>query len=201
MYVLSDNRLIWWDKYSEIEGNQMVWSGEEQRETIRPEFNRSIMIDFQGAKITSDTGFLLLREIDDRFGVIGPVAEDLEDARSYVHAKHSFVQMIRQRVYQTAAAYEDCNDEDFLRIDPTLRLAIGKEHDAGAGQSILSRLENGILGTEDGLKSLGEAPVRSNDPLMRRKKKQRLIVDVDSTEDPAHGKQEQVAFNGHFGTT
>ena len=179
----------------------MSGNGENERETIRPEFNPAIMIDFQGAKITSDTGFLLLREIDNRFGVIGPVAEDLQDARSSVHAKHSFVQMIRQRVYQIAAGYEDCNDADLLRIDPALRPAIGKEHDAGAGQSMLSRLENEILGTEDGLKALEEAIVRSNDPLMKRKKKQRLIVDVDSTEDPAHGKQEQVAFNGHFGTT
>ena len=46
-------------------------SGEEQNETIRPEFDRSIMIDFQGAKITSVTGFLLLREIDERFGILG----------------------------------------------------------------------------------------------------------------------------------
>jgi hypothetical protein len=47
------------------------------------------------------------------------------------------------------------------------------------------------LGTEAGLKALEDA-------LIRRKKKQRPIVDVDSTEDPAHGKQENVAFNGHF---
>jgi hypothetical protein len=50
----------------------MVGNGEEERETIRPEFDRSIMIDFQGAKITSDTGFLLLRAIDERFGILGP---------------------------------------------------------------------------------------------------------------------------------
>jgi len=47
----------------------MRGSGEEQNGTIRPEFDRSIMIDFQGAKINSDTGFLLLREIDERFGI------------------------------------------------------------------------------------------------------------------------------------
>jgi hypothetical protein len=46
--------------------------------------------------------------------------------------------MIRQRVYQIAAGYEDCNDADHLRIDPALRLAIGKDHDLGAGQSMLS---------------------------------------------------------------
>jgi hypothetical protein len=107
--------------------------------------------------------------------------------------------MVRQRVYQIAAGYEDCNDADFLRIDPALRLAIGKGDEAGASQSRLSRLENEVLCTEAGLQALGNSLTRSNDALMRRKKKQRLIVDVDSTEDPAHGKQEHVSFNGHFG--
>ena len=51
------------------------------------------------------------------------------------------VQMIRQRVYQIAAGYEDCNDADYLRIDPALRLAIDKDHETGA-QSMLSRLES-----------------------------------------------------------
>ena len=60
----------------------MQGSGEEQSETIRPEFDRSIMIDFQGAKITSDTGFLLLREIDERFGILSPMGTELEDTRS-----------------------------------------------------------------------------------------------------------------------
>jgi hypothetical protein len=88
---------------------------------------------------------------------------------------------------------------NIVGIDPALRLAIGKGDEAGAGQSRLSRLENEVLGTEAGLTSLENALTRSNDALMRRKKKQRLILDVDSTEDPAHGKQENVAFNGHFG--
>jgi len=177
----------------------MVGCGEKEREIIRPEFDRSIMIDFQGAKITSDTGFLLLRAIDERFRIFGPIESELEDTRSWVHSNHTQLQMVRQRIYQMAEGYEDFNDADFLRIDPALRLAIGKGDEAGAGQSRLSRLENEVLGTESGLKALEDSLMRSNDALMRRKKKQRLIVDVDSTEDPAHGKQENVAFNAHFG--
>jgi hypothetical protein len=172
----------------------MVAYGEKERETIGPEFDRSIVMDFQGAKITSDTGFLLLREIDERFSVLDPIESELEDGRSWVHSNHTQLQMVRQRVYQRAAGYEDCNDADFLRIHPPLRLAIGKGDEAGAGQSRLSRLENEVLGTEDGLKALEAAVTRSNDALMKRKTKQRLIVDVDSTEDPAHGRQENVAF-------
>jgi hypothetical protein len=81
---------------------------------------------FPGAKITSDTGFLLLREIDERFGIMGPLESELEDARSCVHDKHAQLQMARQRVRQITAGYGDCNDADLLRIDPALLLAIGK---------------------------------------------------------------------------
>jgi len=177
----------------------MLDIGESQKEVIRPDFNRAIMIDFQGAKISSDTGFLLLREVDERFSIIDPMRDCLEDLRSPAHTKHALVQMVRQRVYQIAAGYEDCNDADFLRIDPALRLAIGKDHQVGASQSMLSRLENDVLGNAVGLEALDAALTRSTDALLRRKNKRRLIIDLDSTEDPVHGKQEGVAYNGHFG--
>jgi hypothetical protein len=64
----------------------MVASDGEEKETIRPQFDRSIMIDFQGARITSDTGLLLLREIDEGFGILGPIESELEDTRSRVHS-------------------------------------------------------------------------------------------------------------------
>jgi hypothetical protein len=117
----------------------------------------------------------LIREIDERFGILGPIASELEDAWSWVHSKHVQLQMARQRVYQIAAGYEDCNNTDFLRTDPALRLAIGKGDEAGAGQSRLTRFENEVLETEAGLTSLENAFTRSNDALMRRKKKPRLI--------------------------
>ena len=109
---------------------------------IRSDFNRSIKLDFQGAMLTLDTGFLLLREVDERFKIISSVEKWLEDFRSPSHTRLSLVQLIRQRVYQIAAGYEDCNDADYLRIDPALRLATGKNHDVAASQSMLSRLEN-----------------------------------------------------------
>ena len=139
----------------------MLGIGEEEKEVIRPDFNRSILIDFQGAQISSDTGFLLFREVDERFNILGPLGDELEDPRSPGHTKHTHVQMSRQRVYQVGAGYEDCNDADFLRIDPALLLALGKDHGFAASQSMLSRLENDILGTEQGLKALEEAIQRS----------------------------------------
>jgi hypothetical protein len=70
--------------------------------------------------------------------------------------------MTRQRVYQIAAGYENCYDAYFLRIDPSLRLAIGKSDEAGAGQSRLSRLENEVVGTEAGLTTLENALMEPN---------------------------------------
>ena len=49
----------------------MLANGETQKEVIRPDFNRAIMIDFKGATISSDADFLLVREIDERFRVSG----------------------------------------------------------------------------------------------------------------------------------
>ena len=104
-YVLRCNHLMWWSKESDIEGNRMHGGGEQQRETIRPEFNPAIMIDFQGAKINSDTGFLLLGEIYERFGIMGPFESELEDARSWLHSKPTQLLMARQRVYQISSGY------------------------------------------------------------------------------------------------
>ncbi len=172
--------------------------GDKQTGTIRPDFDSSISIDFQGARITSDTGFLILREIDQRFNILSAVASQMDDPRSLRHTDHSLLQLLRQRVYQVAGGYEDCNDADHLKVDPALRLALGKEHENGAGQSALCRFENNILATGVGLKALENALSRCAETLLRRRNKRRLIIDVDSTEDPVHGNQEGAAFNGYF---
>jgi hypothetical protein len=77
-------------------GSKLLNSGESRKEVIRLDFNRTIMIDFRGAKITSEVGVFLMREIDDRFKIIAPMGDCLEDLRSPTPTKHSLVQMIRQ---------------------------------------------------------------------------------------------------------
>jgi hypothetical protein len=137
----------------------MLDSGERRKEMMRLDFIRAIMIDFQHAKITSDTGFLLLREIDYLFKIIalkGDCLEDPEAISSYT--RHSLIQMVRQRVDLIAVRYEDCNDTDYLRIDPALRLAIGKDQQVGAGQSRLSRLEKRHPGQRGWAAGLGGRP-------------------------------------------
>ena len=147
----------------------MLVNGETEKEVIRPDFNKSIFIDFAGAKITSDAGFLLMREIDQRFGIIERGCRRLVDKRSTSHKKHTFEQMVRQRVYQIAAGYEDCNDADHLKGDPAMRLALDKGHHSGTGQSVMSRLENEILGTATGQDALDAIITKTTDVMLKRK--------------------------------
>lgn len=55
--------------------------GDKQKETLRPGFDRSISIDFEGAKITTDTGFLVMREVDQRFNILNVAASQIDDPR------------------------------------------------------------------------------------------------------------------------
>jgi hypothetical protein len=85
----------------------MIHSGEEKTNGIRCRFNPSIWINFQGVKINSDTGILLLREMDKRFGITYALERILQDSRNVSHTQHSCTDLLRQRVYQIAAGYED----------------------------------------------------------------------------------------------
>ena len=74
------------------------------------------------------------------------------------HTQHSCTDLLRQRVYQIAAGYEDCNDANELRKDPALRLALGKNNAYAASQSLLSGFENKILGNRQRLQALDGPP-------------------------------------------
>ena len=82
---------------------------------------------FQGAKINSDTDILLLREIDERFGITSALEGILQHSRNGSQIQHSCTDLLRQSVYQIAAGYEDFNDANELRKGPALRLALDKK--------------------------------------------------------------------------
>ena len=121
----------------------MTHRGEERTKGIRCSSNPSIGINFQGAKISSDTGILLLREIDEHFGIASALEETFQHSRYVSNTQHSCTDLLRQRVYQIAAGYEDCNDANELRKDPALRLALGKNNAYAASQSARPPLSGG----------------------------------------------------------
>ena len=108
-------------------------------------FNLGIMADFNGGDITSDADGLLVKEVDLRYQVTETAAAVLADARQPGKVDHHLLDLLRQRVYQIVLGYEDQNDADDLRRDPSLKTMVGRrpqsDPDLGS-QPTLSRFEN-----------------------------------------------------------
>jgi hypothetical protein len=142
-----------------------------------------------------------LAHLDRSLGLTEAVAAACPDPRRKKSIQHSFLDLIRQRVYQIAAGYEDANDAHTLRHDPALKLAVGRAPLTGAdlaSQPTLSRLEAAI--DED-------ACARVNDVLLSqflgasRSRPRTVVFDIDTSEHQTHGQQELAFYNGFYGHT
>ena len=100
--------------------------GEIQKGLLQLSFNASLKIDFRGSRVTSDGGLILLRELDERLGFIGLIAQHLTDSRCGKNTQFALANLLWQSVYSRLAGYADVNDAERLSQDPTFRL-IGSE--------------------------------------------------------------------------
>src|ERR1700691_191825 len=99
--------------------------GEKQNQPFQLSFNASLRVDFQGSRVTSDGGLILVRELDERLGFGELATACLTDTRAK-NAQLQIVDLLRQSVYSRLAGYEDVNDAERLAGDPSFRL-IGSE--------------------------------------------------------------------------
>ena len=156
--------------------------------------------NFDGGRLSSDAGLLLLREVDKKLCLTSRLAGCVNDGRNCSRVKVTIAEMLCQRVMGIAAGYEDCNDHDTLKADPMLKLASGRAPISGddlASQPTLSRFENSICSTE--LWRMEEVLVELFISGHRGKPISRLVIDADATDDPAHGQQEFEFFHGFYG--
>lgn len=105
-----------------------------------------ITVAFDAPHISSDGGVLLLRQMEDRLRLSERLAAVLPDPRDPRKVKHDRREQMRQRLYQIALGYPDCNDADRLRHDPLLKSVCDRSPQVGgvSSQPTLSRLENAI---------------------------------------------------------
>jgi hypothetical protein len=176
--------------------------GENQNQPFQLSFNRSLRVDFQGSRVTSDGGLVLVRELDERLGFSDLIARHLTDSRAK-NTQLPLVDLLRQSIYSRMAGYEDVNDAERLSQDPTFRL-IGSEKIWERGAALTSRLqsfETELLTQEKNLDGLAAI----NRELLARvetiESPQRVVLDMDSTEIPVYGQQEHSSYNGHFEST
>ena len=181
---------------------------------------REVVGRFDGGRITSDGGGVLLREVDLRLGLMGRLASCFVDYRDPELIEHSVQSLVSQRIYALALGYEDLNDHDVLRADSLLALVVGKadvtgeqrarERDQGcplAGSSTLNRLE--LSEPEHAARSRYKRIAADPEALDRllvelflesyAKPPREIWLDLDATDDPLHGHQEGRFFHGYYG--
>lgn len=162
--------------------------------------HQSIRADFSGGQITSDAGLLPLRAFDERHRLSQDWAALLRDGRHKDRVRHDCRALLRQRLYQIVAGYEDANDADRLRHDPLLQIvADEKLGDALGSQPTLSRWENSTCARD--LVRLSDLWCQQFIRLCGDQVRERgeILLDLDSTDDPTYGQQQLSFFNGAYG--
>jgi hypothetical protein len=160
--------------------------GEAQNRPFRLSFNSSLKIDFQGSRVTSDGGLVLVRELDERLGSSELVDRHLSDSRREKNIQLPLADLLRQSIYSRLAGYEDVNDAALVSQDPTFRL-IGSRKIWERGAALTSRLqsfETEVLTQEETLAGLAAL---NRELLVKAEaidSPRRLVLDMDSTEIP-----------------
>ena len=166
---------------------------------------REIVARFDGGTISSDGGAFLLRQTDQRLNLMSRLAECFLDGRNPERVEHSILEMLSQRVYGLALGYEDINDHEQLRKDPVFAILAGREELEAplAGKSTLNRMELGT-GAPDRYKKITFWKEGLDELLVtmflesQEKAPEQIILDVDTTDLPLHGKQEGRFFHGYY---
>jgi Transposase DDE domain group 1 len=167
--------------------------------------SREIVARFDGGTISSDGGALLLRETDQRLNLLPRLAECFLDGRDQNLVEHSVLEMLSQRVYGLALGYEDLNDHEQLRSDPVFGVLAGREELERplAGKSTLNRMEMGA-GAKDRYKKITFWKEAIDELLVKMlmesyaQAPEQIILDIDTTDLPLHGKQEGRFFHGYY---
>jgi hypothetical protein len=174
--------------------------GDGEKTPLKLDFDSKVRLEFRGSTITSDAGLLACRELDDALNLTDSAGDFLEESRTGKNILHHLIPLLRQSIYSRLAGYDDTNDADRLSQDPAMRVVVGwkgSERNA-ASTSEMGRFETELLTQEDNRKGLERLNVEWVKHARTKTVHQRIILDIDSSESPVHGNQEEAAYNGHF---
>ena len=160
----------------------------------RPLLDR-VQVVLDAPDISSDGGLLLLRKTDRRWDLTRRFARCLGDSRRQASVRHSAWKMLAQRVMGVCLGWEDCNDFDALKSDPLYTVCLNAEP---APQPTLSRFENAVSHRD--LYRMSEELAAFFVDRHRGKAPRRIVLDLDATDDPAHGQQEFEFYHGYYQT-
>ena len=175
-----------------------------------PVDGRAVVASFDGGAITSDAGALLLGATDRAIDLVGRFAACFSDGRDRERIAHAVATLVAQRVFGIALGYEDLIDHDQIRHDPVLAVLAGKlaARRSGwaplAGKSTLNRLEHAPSGGPGRYHKIGHDATAVERLFVdlfleaHARAPKQIILDLDATDDPVHGRQEGRFFHGYY---
>jgi hypothetical protein len=160
-------------------------------------FGTPLVIEPSPGQLSGDAGLLPIRQFGQRVGLTQAFADALDDPRHPALTEHTFVEMVRSRVYGILAGYEDQNGHDTLRADPVFKLFADRSPDDDdlASQPTLSRFENAI--SIPSLKRLRDVVIHQFIASFEAPPRH-LTFDLDAVDDPAHGHQQLTFWHGYY---
>jgi Transposase DDE domain group 1 len=172
-------------------------------------FSRQVTAQFDGARMTTDGGALLLRQADRKIGLLRRVVAAFRDGRAPERVEHPLAEMLGQRIFGLALGYEDLNDHEQLRRDPLLAVLAGKREvqEPLAGKSTLNRMELTPAGAAaaERYHKITYSPAALDALLVdifleaHPAPPAQIVLDLDVTDIPLHGEQEARFFHGYYG--
>lgn len=181
--------------------------------------SQPVVVDFQAGCLVEDAGLLVVRELDVSLGVLSDLAARLPDPRSPRYVLHPLESLLVQQVYQFLAGYPDGNDADHTRSDALFQLLAGLTPDPEhplASTSTLNRFFHGYTRRD------AQLPREERPSLLVQRRAQiqrlrvcneflvdlfvrtrpappgQLILDLDATDDPVHGRQALSGYHGYY---
>ncbi len=159
---------------------------------------KALIARFDQERASSDGGAVLLKACDERLGLSAAIGACLRDDRQQAKIRHSYQEILQQRMFGIACGYADGNDAARIADDPVFKLLAGRDPVNGsalASQPTLSRFENAVSSVE--LLQMSEALAESVIQRHRRRKRKvrRITIDLDPTDDATHGGQQLSFFN------
>jgi Transposase DDE domain group 1 len=159
---------------------------------------KKVVAAFDGGRLTSDGGVMLLSAVERDLGVARALAALIPDTRNPLLVTHSVEDILRARMLAIACGYEDADDLDHLRTDPGFKLACGRLPDSGAdlcSQPTVSRWENA-----PDLRAVIRMTYAMVDLYCAsyRQPPRAVTLDIDDTVDVVHGHQQLALFNAHY---
>jgi hypothetical protein len=177
--------------------------GDSQHDTVRVEFDRTIKVEFHGSTVTSDSGLLAYRELDDALGLTSISMTGLHDTRTGQNTQHSLLALLRHRsIAGWPATRTSTMPSASASIPPWRAIGGGRAKDTQAtSTSEMGRFETETLGTRENLKHLIDLSGQWIGQAHQHRKLAKLILDMDSSVSETYGRQQGSAYHGHFGCT